>query len=72
MLEQLNIESYVVPTEAAWQAGLGERHGGILKTMRRAIVQETTAIRPEDMEITLLEACLAKNQLIKRHGFSPI
>ena len=72
MLERLNIESYVVPTDAAWQAGLGERHGGIMKTMHRAIVHETSARGHEEMEITLLEACLAKNQLIKRHGFSPI
>jgi IS30 family transposase len=43
MLERLNIESYVVPTDAAWQAGLGERHGGILKTMHRAIVHESSA-----------------------------
>ena len=43
MLERLNVESYVVPTDAAWQAGLGERHGGILKTMHRAIVHETSA-----------------------------
>jgi hypothetical protein len=72
VLERLNIESYVVPTDAAWQAGLGERHGGILKTMHRAIVHETSARGYEEMEITLLEAALAKNQLIKRHGFSPI
>ena len=72
MLERLNVESYVVPTDAAWQAGLGERHGGILKTMHRAIVHETSARGYEEMEMTLLEACLAKNQLIKRHGFSPI
>ena len=42
VLERLNIESYTVPTDAAWQAGLGERHGGILKTMHRAIVHETS------------------------------
>ncbi len=72
MLERLNIESRVVPTKAAWQAGLGERHGGVLKTMHRAIVRETLARGPEEMEVTLVEACSAKSQLINRHGFSPI
>ncbi len=71
-LERLIIESYVVPTEAPWKAGFRERHGGILKTMHRAIVRESSARGPAEMEVTLLEACLAKNQLIKRHGFSPI
>jgi hypothetical protein len=66
MLERLNIESYVVPTDAARQAGLGERHGGIMKTMHRAIVHETSARGHEEMEITLLEACLAKNQADKK------
>ncbi len=40
--------------------------------MYRAMVRETSARDYEEMEMTPLEACLAKNQLIKRHGFSPI
>jgi hypothetical protein len=40
--------------------------------MHRHIVQLTSAFGEEDMEMTLLEACLAKNQLSRRHGFSPI
>ncbi len=54
LLERLNIERYVVPTDAAWQAGLEERNGEVLKTMHRAIVHETSARGPEEMEITLL------------------
>ena len=70
-LERMNVESYVIPTDASWQMGIGERHGGILKVIHRKVVQETNATAA-DMEITLLEACLAKNQMARRHGFSPI
>jgi IS30 family transposase len=72
LMERLNIETYVTPTDSAWQNGVVERHGGILKAMHRHIVQQTSASGEEDMEMTLLEACLAKNQLSRRHGFSPI
>jgi hypothetical protein len=40
--------------------------------MRRHIVQQTSASGDQETETTLLEACLAKNQLSRRHGFSPI
>ena len=72
MMDRLNVDSYTVLVEAPWQNGLVERQGGVLKNLVDSIVQETQATSKEDMEYVLLEACLAKNQLIRRHGFSPI
>ncbi len=67
-MEHLNIESYVGPTEAPWQAGLGDRRGGILKTMHCSVVHEVSARELEETEVIRLDACLAKNQLTQRHG----
>jgi hypothetical protein len=67
LMERLNIETYLTPTDSAWQNGVVERHGGVLKAMHRHIVLQTSAAGNEDMEMTLLEACLAKNQLSRRH-----
>ena len=52
--------------------GLGERHGGHMKTMVRGIVHETSADGEDEMEIVLLEAAIVKKQLTRTHGFSPI
>ena len=52
--------------------GLGERHGGHMKSMTRSIVHEIGAIGEDEMELTLLEATITKNQLTRKHGFSPI
>ena len=72
MMDRPNIESYTVPVEAAWQNGLAERQGGILKNFVDSVVHETSAEGTDDMEYALLEVCLAKNQLVRRHGFNPI
>ena len=68
-MERLDIAVYVTPTDSAWQNGVVERHGGILKAIHRHVTTQTNAAGIEDMEMTLLEACLAKNQLARRYGF---
>ena len=42
-----------------------------MKTLVRAVVAECSAEGREEMQQALLEAALAKNQLSRRHGYSP-
>ena len=37
---RMNIDAYVVPTDAVWQNGLGEHQAGILKNFVGSVVHE--------------------------------
>ena len=66
-LERVSVDSFVVPTEAAWT----ERHGGILDNMITAIVEQRTLTTRNEMEEAVIAAAAAKNQLVRRSGYSP-
>ena len=73
LCERLNIDvQFVSAADSPWQMGLGERHGGRLKAMIRSIVHGIGAVGPDEMEIVLLEATIAKNAVTRKDGFSPI
>ena len=72
LMEKLNAQTFVTASDSAWQHGMTERHGGILKTIVRHVVDDNSSAGRDDMEDAVLAALLAKNQLTSVHGFSPI
>ena len=48
-----------------------ERHGAVLDEMATAIVQQKTVQGDDDMKAAVSAAVQAKNQLVRRAGFSP-
>ena len=72
LMEKINAGIFVTATDSAWQNGLVERHGGILKVIYAKIVDDVGASGAAEVEMALIAATTAKNQLASRHGFSPI
>lgn len=72
LMDKLNTGSYVTGSEAGWQNGMVERHGGILKVIFRHIIEDVPVCGEDEVEMALIAATLAKNQLASVHGFSPI
>lgn len=56
---------------AHWQAGKVERHGQTLKRMMENVIRHTNVHGKEDMIKMAQEACQAKNELVREHGWSP-
>ena len=57
--------------QAHWQHGKIERHGQTVKDMMKRIVQQSNIKGPLEMSWAAIEACGAKNSLVREHGFSP-
>ena len=57
---------------AHWQAGKVERHNSIIKDMLRKTIQCTQPKGREAMRVLSREAALAKNSLVREHGWSPV
>lgn len=63
----------VVPIagQAHWQHGKIERHGAIVKTMLTKVLSQNDGVTPEEVGWLANEVTMAKNMLVREHGFSP-
>lgn len=63
----------VVPiaSQAHWQHGKIERHGGVLKEMLQRVFESMGRVRDEHVRWLADEVTMAKNMLVREHGFSP-
>ena len=50
LMETLNARTQMTSSDSAWQHGMTERHGGILKVILRHIVEEQSCIGAEEMD----------------------
>jgi hypothetical protein len=57
--------------EAPEQIGRGERHGGLFKRNFKRVVKEHNVVGKRDIKLVAAEVIAAKNDMIKRGGFSP-
>ena len=56
---------------AHWQAGKVERHNQIIKDVLSNVMRHGQASGLESVKEASLEACFAKNSLVREHGWSP-
>ena len=70
-LQRLDIETYTAPTEAPWQNGRTERHGGYLKEIIAKVRVEVPPRNSSDLQEIIDSSCAAKNRLMNRAGYSP-
>ena len=71
MASNLGIKYKVIPTEAPWQLGMVERHGGVLADIANATIAESGTKGAQQMSDVLLIASAAKNRRPGRTGYSP-
>ena len=71
VLEQFSISSKVTAAHAAWQLGIGERHGDLLGQALQSIVEEHSIEGYSKMKEALACACMAKNATVSRDGYTP-
>ena len=70
-LQELDIKSHVIPTDAHWQLGRVERHGAILQNMLgKMYVDKPFQTQPE-FERALIQLCSAKNAMSRVKGYTP-
>ena len=70
-LQQQNIRCRTIATDAHWQLGRAERHGGILQTMLNKYDTEHPIQDLQSFQEALEACCLAKNQLARVQGYTP-
>ncbi len=70
-LEKLGVTFREVATEAPYQLGRTERHGGILKNMLNRVIHATQATGLGDLQLALTQCLEVKNQHSNMGGFSP-
>ena len=56
--------------QAHWQVGAIERHGRWFQEMLQKVVDEHS-VTGADLELAVAATCAAKNELRRKHGFSP-
>eukprot|EP00969_Alexandrium_andersonii_P053986 2375504-Alexandrium_andersonii.AAC.1 len=61
----------VVAGQAPWQHGTTERHGGWWKEIWQKTAQEAQVDSIEEVRAAISQVNAAKNELRRRHGFSP-
>ena len=71
MTADQGIEFTMIPTEAPWQQGMVERHGGVLGDIIVAMSEELAPRGLDDMRDVAFHACMAKNRRPGRTGYSP-
>ncbi len=71
LAERYGATSRVVPTEAPWQVGMVERHGGVIADVIQMTVQMTGATGRSEMMLVLISATAAKNRRPGLSGYSP-
>ena len=67
LAERYSATSRVIPTEAPWQIGMVERHGGVLADVVNMTVAQTGATGKTEMMLVLIASAAAK---IRRPGLS--
>eukprot|EP00435_Cladocopium_sp_Y103_P006671 s1678_g2.t1 len=70
-MEQLAVPTDVTAAHAGWQLAAGERHGGILRNMVDALVNEHSIEGCQDMKEALAAATSAKNGTMTKDGYTP-
>lgn len=70
-LQDLAIQSYVIPVNAHWQLGRAERHGAILMRMIDKYHTEKPIRNQEDFNHCLMQLCHAKNAMSRHEGYTP-
>ena len=70
-LQKLGVEVRSAATQAPFQIGRTERHGGILKHMINKVVMATQATGQSEMQLVLMQCLETKNRQANIGGFSP-
>ena len=70
-LQKLGVEVRSAATQAPFQIGRTERHGGILKHMIAKVVMATQATGQSEMQLVLMQCLETKNRQANIGGFSP-
>ena len=70
-LGEAGISVVPIAGQAHWQHGKIERHGAIIKDMLGKVITEQDIKTPEELSWAANEVSMAKNTLIREHGFSP-
>ena len=70
-LQSHNIQHRMIATDAHWQLGRAERHGGILQTMLSKYEAERPITDLASFQEALEACCTAKNQLSRVYGYTP-
>ena len=68
---EAGIHVYSIAGQAHWQHGKIERHGAILKDMMSRTIVQADVHGKHRLEWVCVEVAMAKNSLIREHGFSP-
>ena len=71
LAERYSATSRVVPTEAPWQVGMIERHGGVLNDVISMTVAQTGAKGKTEMMLIVIASAAAKNRRPGLSGHSP-
>ena len=72
MCRVFDIKVNVIPTAAKFKAGLGERHGAILKLMILRSIHELSLNKESELKLATAMCCQAKNRLLRKCGRSPL
>ena len=70
-LQELDIKSHVIPTDAHWQLGRVERHGAILQNMLSKMYVDRPFQTQTEFERVLIQLCNAKNAMSRVKGYTP-
>ena len=71
LAERYSATSKVVPTEAPWQVGMIERHGGVIKDVISMIVAQSGAIGKTETVLVMIASTAAMNRRQGLSGHSP-
>ena len=71
LLSVQGVELCSVAGQAHFEAGKIEKHNQILKSMMEGVVKHAHVTQAE-IEDAVKETCVAKNSLVREHGFSPV
>ena len=63
LAERCSATSKVVPTEAPWQVGMIERHGGVINDVISMIVAQSGAIGKTEMMLVMIASTAANEPL---------
>ena len=70
-LQSQSIRHRMIATDARWQLGRAERHGGVLQTKLDKFETELPITDLASLQEALVACCTAKNQLSQVYGYTP-
>ena len=71
LAERYSATSKVIPTEAPWQVGMIERHGGVINDVISMTVAQSGATGKTEMMLVMIASAAAKNRRPGLSGHSP-